>query len=167
MKKCAVQLDFLRKVCATIGISKETYTTNRLWDVGPRRGRKKTYNPNAAGRGIRRKTRPARQSRENIQSKRGRPENPEKNIQSKPSGPKIRKSERKPTIQPVLLGWLVVALLLVVDNPRKGHLWGNDMFLRDSQNSQYSPRLSFLWMCDDKASLSNASPAEVCSCCRI
>ena len=82
-EKCAVQLDFLWKVCATIGISKETYTTNRLWDVGPRRGRKKTYNPNAAGRGIRRKT-------------------------YNPSRPG-RKSEKKPTIQPVLLGcWLLV-----------------------------------------------------------
>ena len=64
-----------------------------------------------------------------------RPENPEKNIQSKPSDPRIRrktynpnrparKSEKKPTIQPVLLGcWLVVGCC-VVDNPRRGPLWG-------------------------------------------
>ena len=37
-------------------------------------------------------------------------ENPEKNIQSKPSGPKILKSEKKPIIQTVLLA-LALALL--------------------------------------------------------
>ena len=64
---------------------------------GHPRIRRKTYNPN----------RPARESGEKHTIQAVRPENPEKNIQSKPSGPKIRKSEKKPTIQTVLLGWLL------------------------------------------------------------
>ena len=110
--------------------------------VGPLRGQKtynpnaaglriqeKTYNPNAAGPRIRRKTynpsRPAQESGEKHTIQTVRPENPEKKIQSKPSGPKIRKSENKPIIQTILLVvgcWLLV--VGVVDNPRRGPLWG-------------------------------------------
>ena len=89
-------------MCATIGISTKTYTTNRLWDVGPRRGRKKptpqstlvraenpkkTYNPNAAGESGEKHT---------IQAVRA--ENPEKNPQFN-------------WFCLVVVGWLVVVAL--------------------------------------------------------
>ena len=69
-----------------------------------------------------------------------RPENPEKNMQSKPSGPEIRKSEKKPTIQTVLL----VALLLVgcrqpTQRPPRTHAQGQIVFISEKliENEYY------------------------------
>ena len=66
-------------------------------------------------------------------------ENPEKNIQSKPSDPRIRSRTynpnrpvrksgnpeiRKKTYNSTGFAWLVVVGVVVVDNPRRGPLWG-------------------------------------------